>query len=166
MQRVFLGLLTALAVVMSPQYLAAQDGKRPDGPRPEMKGHWPGPRPEAGQPWQHGAKPPRRGPATPRQPMAKAGGPQASMPNARAIFDALDTNHDGKLSFEEFCVGLRHLRQALATRAQAWSAPFQRGVFAQAPKGMPGFGQQPGNRFFLFTQKPQLPHPQGAVRSL
>ena len=35
MQRVFLGLLTALAVVALPQYAAAQDGKRPDGPRPQ-----------------------------------------------------------------------------------------------------------------------------------
>ena len=34
--------------------------------------------------------------------------------DARAIFNKLDKNHDGKLSFEEFAVGVRHLNQLLA----------------------------------------------------
>ena len=39
--------------------------------------------------------------------------------DARAIFNKLDKNHDGKLSFEEFAVGVRHLNQLLAQRTQA-----------------------------------------------
>ena len=35
MQRVFMGLLTALAVVALPHFAAAQDGKRPERPNPD-----------------------------------------------------------------------------------------------------------------------------------
>ncbi|MEN6451224.1 MAG: EF-hand domain-containing protein [Thermoguttaceae bacterium] len=177
MRRLLLGLLAALAVVTLPQLLAAQDGKRPDGPRPEfrrerpspeaifqrldqkhqgfilldklppgmpepmkqmlkkadankdgkltldelkaaMKAHRPSNRPSMGEQ--------RRGP----------GGPKAMEASDRAIFNRLDTNKDGKLSFEEFAAGLRQFREMVAKQAKAWTPPFAGRMYAQAPKGM------------------------------
>ena len=88
--------------------------------------------------------------------------------DARAIFNKLDKNHDGKLSFEEFAVGVRHLNQLLAQRAQAMrsflgrqgpNVTMQRGPerFARGPQerdGMRGHfaqrdGFQPGAEFWI-----------------
>ena len=45
MQRIVLGLITAIAIVAMPSYLAAGEGKRPQGPRPDM--HRKGPTPDS-----------------------------------------------------------------------------------------------------------------------
>ena len=124
MHRVFLGLLTALAVVALSHYAAAQDGKRPkDGPPP---------RPHA-QSFDHhkGGMDGHR-----MQMPPKADGPRVVTIDARAIFNRLDKNHDGKLSFEEFAAGLHELHLLFA--------------------GMPVPGRQmpwPGNGFWLSRDK-------------
>jgi Ca2+-binding EF-hand superfamily protein len=43
MHKILSSVLTALAVVLLPQWVAAQEGKRPDGPRPEMRRQQPNP---------------------------------------------------------------------------------------------------------------------------
>jgi hypothetical protein len=97
-----------------------------------------------------GPVPPPKGAAPQGCPMAKPMGNVAPPPafNARAIFDRLDTNKDGKLSFEEFAVGVRHLQAFLAARMGEMKMPLQRGMqFArekmgqfQGPFGRPGMG--------------------------
>jgi autotransporter-associated beta strand protein len=93
------------------------------------------------------------------RPMARPTG-KAAVPafNPRVLFARLDTNKDGKLSFDEFAVGVRHLHQLFAARVDGVKAPLQRGVqlarekmrrfqdgFAKqfqgkAPMGRPGMG--------------------------
>ncbi|MBU4398483.1 MAG: EF-hand domain-containing protein [Planctomycetes bacterium] len=174
MQRIMIGLLTAVAVVVLPSYLAAEEGKRPDRPRPDV--HRKGPNPEmmfkrldanrdnvvtadelpADMPEQfkkmliradenkdgeltlgelrnafkhrrdgHKAK---GGPVMPpygKNP--KAGGAKSPKQTAKALFVRLDKDKDGKLSFEEFSVGLRHLRHIMAARADQWCKPMRQG---------------------------------------
>jgi Ca2+-binding EF-hand superfamily protein len=89
------------------------------------------------------------------RPMGKAATPAF---NARVLFARLDTNKDGKLSFDEFAVGVRHMHRLLAARVDGVKAPLQRGMqlarekmrrfqdgFAKqfqgkAPMGRPGMG--------------------------
>ncbi len=65
---------------------------------------------------------------SPKKPMA--GGMQPKLA-AKAIFDRLDTDKDGKLSFAEFSVGLRHLRQAMTARVNTWQSPKRPGAGKQ-----------------------------------
>lgn len=59
-----------------------------------------------------------RGPAQPGQPGAVAQQPETRRPaGLRAIFDHLDKDKDGKLSFDEFAAGVKSLHQSLMARA-------------------------------------------------
>ncbi len=106
-----------------------------------------------------------KGPATPARPLGRPMGHGAMSPmfNARAIFNRLDTDHDGKLSFEEFAVGVRHLHQFLAGRISELQRPFwdrirsfrgRLGPFQGHPThpGMGPMGGHPG-------MGPMGPHP-------
>ena len=97
MQRVFLSLLTALAVVALPYYAAAEDGKRPDGPRPDTLVKGGPPHQQHGQPAIH-----HKGAAEGcqmRKMPPKGPGPQAPMFDARAIFNRLDKNQGRQVEF-------------------------------------------------------------------
>jgi hypothetical protein len=98
-----------------------------------------------------------KGAAVQGHPMVKPMGGASAHPvlNAKAIFDRLDTNHDGKLSFEEFAVGVRHLQMFLATRMGEMKRPLWDGIRSmhermgqfQGQFGHPGMGpmgQHPG----------------------
>ena len=89
MYKTVLFALAALAIVASPTCLSAEEGKRPD---------------------------PQREP--PKADRSKASdGAKARAKIARRIFDRLDKNQDGALSFDEFSDGLRRLHQAMRNRA-------------------------------------------------
>ena len=98
-----------------------------------------------------------KGPALPGRPIARPMGAIATPPtlNARVLFSRLDTNKDGKLSFDEFAVGVRHLQSFLATRMGEMKRPLSDGMRAfrekwgqfQRQSGRPGMGpmgQHPG----------------------
>lgn len=159
MQRIMIGLLTAVAVVVLPSYLAAEEGKQPRRPRPDV--HRKGPNPEmmfkrldanrdkvitadelpADMPERFKkmlirADGNKDGELTlgelrkmfkHRRDGHKAGGAKPPKKTAKAIFIRLDKDEDGKLSFEEFSVGLRHLRHIMATRADKWCKPTRQG---------------------------------------
>ncbi len=87
------------------------------------------------------------------KPVGRAAVPP--MFNPRVLFQRLDTNKDGKLSFDEFTVGVRHLQRFLATRFGELKRPLSDGVRAVRAKmgqfrgqsGRPGMGpmgQHPG----------------------
>ena len=81
-----------------------------------------------------------KGLALPGHPMAKPMGNKprrAPMLNARVLFDRLDTNKDGKLSFDEFDVAVRHLQRFLAMRMGEMKRPLS--------DGMQAFGEKWGN---------------------
>jgi len=121
MSRLVAGLLTALAVVVLPQYVAAQEGKRPERPRHE---------------------------ARPQQPNPQI--KQFERPDPKVVFARLDTNHDGKLSFDEFYVGWQHLCRFLEAQAKAYPMPNPGDMMrhAQGKGKMPAMGAKGG--------KPQL----------
>ncbi len=91
-----------------------------------------------------------KGPALPGRPIARPMGAVATPPtlNARVLFSRLDTNKDGKLSFDEFAVGVRHLQRFLATRMSEMKRPLSDGMRALREKwgqfrgqsGHPGMG--------------------------
>jgi hypothetical protein len=75
--------------------------------------------------------------------------------NARVLFDRLDTNKDGELSFDEFDVAVRHLQRLLAARMDEMKGPRSDGMRSfgenwgqfRGQSGGPGMGpmgQHPG----------------------
>jgi len=192
MRRILPSVLTALAVVLLPQWVAAEEGKRPDGPRPEMRhqrpnpevmfkrldanhdgiitpdeisagmpeplkqllkradrngdkkvtlaelteamkhrppgpprsgppgqpAHRDGPRPEGrlmpGQSWHQPAG--REGRPSPKPPVA-SDRPHGA-PDLKCLFARIDRDKDGKLSYDEFAVGMKGLQHVLAMRIQ------------------------------------------------
>jgi len=217
-------LLAAMAVVALPLCLVAEDGRRGDGPRPDVrpprpnpevmfqrldanqdgvitpeelpegmperlkqmliradenkdrqltkdelikafKDRKPGPRPEAGppQPQRVVKKAPQGPQARPKVAMHQKkppanvrfgawpgmGGVQPFRLDARAIFNRLDRDKDGKLSFEEFAAGLHQFRQMFVQRVGQFAArmPHQKMAFAWAPK-IPSFMQDHFKRYF------------------
>ncbi|MCD4726978.1 MAG: EF-hand domain-containing protein [Pirellulales bacterium] len=169
MQRIMIGLLTAVAVVVLPSYLAAEEGKQPRRPHPDA--HRKGPNPEmmfkrldanrdkvivadelpADMPERFRdmlirADGNKDGELTlgelrkmfkHRLDGHKAGGAKPPKQTAKTIFIRLDKDKDGKLSFEEFSVGLRHLRHIIAARADKWRKPtpeFDKKYFAKGHK--------------------------------
>jgi len=229
MRRISFGVVAAIVVAALPSWLAAAEGKRPDGPPPGMQRQGPNPEtmlkrldanrdgvitrdelpadmperikfllkradanqdgkvtlaelkkaiqprpegrrakaPEAPRGKQARPAPPKpnkskAAPVKQARPQAKKpavpGGPQAPERAARAIFNRLDKNQDGKLSFDEFYTGFRHLRQAVSARVGQWQQPmknigpkfaqqhFSKGFKPQGPKAnwqRPHHGKNP-----------------------
>ncbi|MCE5268088.1 MAG: hypothetical protein LLG00_09405 [Planctomycetaceae bacterium] len=145
MRRVIMALSMAVSVMALPQCLAAADGKQPERPRPEMKRQQPAPRPR-------GADLERRGDAK-----GKCPGHQTQTPDAKAMFNRLDTNKDGALSFDEFSEGVRRLHRKIAMQARAWSAS---DCFAEGPHAAVRPGEPCGGNVF-FTKKPRCVYQPG-----
>ena len=73
----------------------------------------------------------------------KADGPRVATFDARAIFNRLDKNQDGKLSFEEFAAGLRRIASdLLAMRAPTWQMPRPGQWFGTARDKMFAYGAE------------------------
>ena len=148
MRKVFVSLLAAVAVVVLPQLLTAQDGGRPNWHRPDAKAD--------------GSAPRKTFPARPdgkfegRHEHVKPDGVKSDGPKAygfaRAIFDRLDTNHDGVLSFQEFVAGLRHLCNAVAMRLPNQMFGRQGGMPFQHLAGMPFGGMGHAGAGFAAAQ--------------
>lgn len=181
MRRAILGLAAALAVVVLPQLAAAEGGKHPEGPRHEPRHEFrggiivqsggtliiegngsvtftgpviigaPAPRPSqsVGPLGRHMPQPPMGNMAKP------------PMFDAKVVFARLDTNKDGKLSFEEFQVGCQKMHQAMVSRMHRWKGPFQGGM-PFGHKGMdarkPPFGKPD------FAKGPEGPHGDKGVK--
>ncbi len=241
--------LAGILVLLLPLCLAAEDGRRGDGPRPDMRPPRPNPenmfqrldankdgvitpdelpegmpeglkqlliradenkdrtltkeefikafkvhragpqRPEAGPKQPHPAAKkahpkPQAKPVQPKDAMKKklppfpfpAGfgvGPgarfaQPAMFNLKAIFDRLDRDKNGQLSFQEFAAGFQQMRQMFVVRAGQWAPKMQihKGMAAWTPK-VPSFktdfvkyacpkkGSCPWTRPGQFGQKPE-----------
>ena len=91
-----------------------------------------------------------KGAAPPSCPMPMPMGQAATPPmlNARVLFERLDTNKDGQLSFDEFAVGVRHLQMFLAAKlgemkGGQFGGPGM-GPMGQHPGMGPMMGQHPG----------------------
>jgi len=76
--------------------------------------------------------------------------------DARAIFDRLDKNKDGKLSFEEFQAGLREFHQFMAARAPMWQMPGPGEMVRHARDEMFAYGA--GFAKTCFAKGPQRGH--------
>ncbi len=117
MRKVIVSFLAALAVVVLPQLLTAQDSGRPDRPRPDAKADRSAPKKA------FPARPDGKfdaGKFAGRHEHANLGNQDGAKSDGfgRAIFDRLDTNHDGVLSFQEFVVGMRQLHNSFAAQWQ------------------------------------------------
>ncbi len=88
------------------------------------------------------------------QPEVRSERPNHEGPNARAVFNRLDSNKDGKLSFEEFAVGFRQVSQMMQSRMQggmkfahdkmgAFKAEFAK-HHGKGHPGMPEFAKKGG----------------------
>ncbi len=165
MQKLLIAVMTAVAVVVLPTYLAAKEGKKPQRPRPEGRRMAPNPRvmfqrldankdkvivadelpvdmpkrfklllirADANKDGKltpgelseaikkrHQARKGKDRPTPPRPvKKAKAGAVKSQIRCAKAIFNRLDKDDDGKLSFREFFAGFRRLHHAMAARAK------------------------------------------------
>lgn len=144
MQKLLVGAVVAtLAIVALPQLLMAQqDGKWPDASRPDAPATRPAPpKFEKGPAAKHDGKHDGYHHQHAMLDGVKPGD-QKAHGFAKAIFDRLDTNHDGVLSFEEFSAGLRQLRHAFAAPAHAQVA--QKADGKQGPQFAGHHPQGPG----------------------
>ena len=135
MHKILFSVLTALAVVLLPQLVAAQEGKRPDGPRPEMRRQQPNPevmfkRLDANH----------DGVITPDE--IPAGAPE----RLKQLLKRADRNGDKKLALAELTEAMKRLPPMGATRGGPPGQPPQRAVTRPVGRPMmPPPGLRPGS---------------------
>jgi hypothetical protein len=136
MHKILSSVLTALAVVLLPQWVAAQEGKRPDGPRPEMRRQQPNPEVMFKRLDANGD-----GVITPNE--IPAGAPE----RLKQLLKRADRNGDKKLALTELTEAMKRLPPMGATRGGPPGPPPQRAD--GRPGGWPmlppaGWGPQGG----------------------